>query len=264
MENFNTKASEVSMEETSPVNIVMDNVEAEPVAENTNEASPETEDEIETENYVTLGDKSCYIYFNLQFTGLMRNADLISIGLVDGDGRTFYAEFTDFDLQKCDGWVFTNVIKKLKKPETVLEGNDWTMTGTRTEIRTQLFFWLDRFASENKPVQFVGDVAHLSFTLLLDLIIGDPDVPFTVLPKWISPALLDLNQDLGNMLFRKKPVDVSKEDFDKNYIPNANAFQIDRVDCAKSLMDDTGDYHNALDQAKIIKALHLYIWNEKQ
>ena len=37
------------------------------------------------------------VFFDTEFTGLHRNTTLISIGLVSEDGRTFYAEFNDYD-----------------------------------------------------------------------------------------------------------------------------------------------------------------------
>lgn len=37
------------------------------------------------------------IFFDTEFTGLHKNTTLISIGCVDENGRTFYAELTDYD-----------------------------------------------------------------------------------------------------------------------------------------------------------------------
>lgn len=53
------------------------------------------------------------IFFDCQFTGLHQHTTLISIGLVSECGKTFYAEFTDYDKLQVDDWIRENVIKKL-------------------------------------------------------------------------------------------------------------------------------------------------------
>ena len=37
------------------------------------------------------------IFFDTEFTGLHKNTTLISIGMIAEDGKTFYAEFTDYN-----------------------------------------------------------------------------------------------------------------------------------------------------------------------
>ena len=54
------------------------------------------------------------IFFDTEFTGLNQNTTLISIGLVDENGDTFYAELTDYDETQCDDWIKTNVLGNLK------------------------------------------------------------------------------------------------------------------------------------------------------
>ena len=55
------------------------------------------------------------LYFDTEFTGLRKDADLISIGIVDScEKRMFYAEFTDYDRTKLDGWIKKNVINYIK------------------------------------------------------------------------------------------------------------------------------------------------------
>ena len=55
------------------------------------------------------------IFFDTEFTGLHKDTTLISIGLIDENGRTFYGEFSDYDESKCDDWIRENVIKHLIK-----------------------------------------------------------------------------------------------------------------------------------------------------
>ena len=67
------------------------------------------------------------LYFDTEFTGLRKDTDLISIGIVDPlYNRYFYAEFTDYDRTKVDCWIKENVIDNLlhKKESTKdIDGN---------------------------------------------------------------------------------------------------------------------------------------------
>ena len=49
-----------------------------------------------------------------EFTGLHQNTTLISIGLVSECGKTFYAEFNDYDFNQVDDWLKENVINNLQ------------------------------------------------------------------------------------------------------------------------------------------------------
>lgn len=53
------------------------------------------------------------IFFDCEFTGLHQNTTLISLGLIDETGRTFYAEFGDYDYKQVDNWLLHNVINRL-------------------------------------------------------------------------------------------------------------------------------------------------------
>ena len=53
------------------------------------------------------------IFFDTEFTGLHQNTTLISIGLISECGKTFYAEFTDYDKSQIDDWLQENVINNL-------------------------------------------------------------------------------------------------------------------------------------------------------
>ena len=49
------------------------------------------------------------IYFDTEFTGLYKDTQLISIGLISEDCREFYAEISDINTKKCDDWGKQNV-----------------------------------------------------------------------------------------------------------------------------------------------------------
>jgi hypothetical protein len=54
------------------------------------------------------------IYFDCEFTGLHQHTTLISIGLYDEVGGSFYAEFIDYDRTHVDQWIEDNVITNLQ------------------------------------------------------------------------------------------------------------------------------------------------------
>lgn len=73
------------------------------------------------------------IWFDTEFIEDGRTIDLISIGMVREDGKTFYAESAECDLSRASQWVKENVIPYLRT------------TGTpRTEIAQQII----QFAGE--------------------------------------------------------------------------------------------------------------------
>ena len=54
--------------------------------------------------------KVCKVYFDTEFTGLTKDTDLISIGMVVLNYKTMkwsalYHEFTDYDKSKMNDWV---------------------------------------------------------------------------------------------------------------------------------------------------------------
>ena len=53
------------------------------------------------------------VFFDTEFTGLHQNTTLISIGMVDENGREFYAVADDYDRAQVDDWLQENVIAHL-------------------------------------------------------------------------------------------------------------------------------------------------------
>ena len=58
-------------------------------------------------------DKPTRIYFDMEFTGLHQQTQLISIGLVSNDSTEFYGEFGDIDYDNADAWIRENVVPGL-------------------------------------------------------------------------------------------------------------------------------------------------------
>ena len=209
---------------------------------------------------VTAGDGSCYVYFDTEFTGLKKDTSLISIGLVKSNGDSFYAEFTDYNKENLSDWIKENVIQNLLHPQTVLEGSHWTMEGPTIEIREQLWKWLEPFKKEGKLIQFVSDVSHYDFVLLVELLLGDSNLTALDLPDGISPCCVDLNQDIATSI--QIPNTMNTDEFNKNYVPSYVAFNLNREELLKTIpeFNQLGVKHNSLYDAQVIKAIHQHLW----
>lgn len=179
------------------------------------------------------------IYFDTEFTGLHKNTTLISIGLESDDGLTFYAELNDYDKTQCNKWINENVISKLKYNDKKEYNNDNSFTpelkGDKNFIGTNLLKWIS-FVSRNETVQFVSDVCHYDFMLLIDLTSGTA----LNLPCNFSPSCHDINQDIA------RHYDISEK----------QAFNLSREELINSKEFNktvSVDKHNAMWDALIIK-----------
>ena len=136
------------------------------------------------------------IFFDTEFTGLHKNTSLISIGLIDENGRNFYAEFTDYDKSQCNEWIKKNVIDHLFWNQT----NKFWEGGLTKECewfkiksnKNTILYTLNNWLSVYDNVEFVSDVCHYDMVLLIDLFGTAFD-----LPKNINPACHDINQDIA-------------------------------------------------------------------
>lgn len=110
------------------------------------------------------------IFLEAKFARGNRNNDLISIGAISEDGRTFYAELNDFDTSKVDK-VDEDFINHLvfKKPpqgeqecymvsrwdknptgKDIYEGYDIELRGNLFEVMKELNKWLTQFEDDLK------------------------------------------------------------------------------------------------------------------
>lgn len=176
------------------------------------------------------------IFFDTEFTGLHKNTTLISIGCVDEAGRTFYAEFIDYDRNQCDDWIKNNVIAHMKHVESpagpslyMRHDGSCEVSGTRSMVAQALKNWLDKYDN----VQLVSDVCHYDMVLFIDLFGGAFD-----LPSQITPACHDINQDIARYF----------------HISEKDAFDKCREDIINIPID--GDKHNSLYDAKVIRAIY--------
>lgn len=91
------------------------------------------------------------VFFDTEFTGLHQNTTLISIGLVSECGKTFYAEFVDYDKSQIDNWLHDNVIENClylssNSPAPSCTGlSNYSHVGARNTIKADLIDWLNQF-----------------------------------------------------------------------------------------------------------------------
>ena len=196
------------------------------------------------------------LFFDTEFTGLHKDTTLISIGIVSEDGRRFYAVFDDFDRSQCDDWIIENVIRgsvenTLHIPSSIIDdiGDDgeyrenWFVKGNRRFVSNHLNRWLDCMGKTG-DIQFVSDVCHYDFALLIDLMTNGGTA--LDLPDKISVVCNDINQDIANHFG----------------VTDAEAFDMSREQIMNDLCGSedivTGDKHNSLYDAEVIRA----IWKE--
>ena len=180
------------------------------------------------------------LFFDMEFTGLHKNTTPISIGIVSEDGKTFYAEFTDYDESQCDDWIKENVTSELLHDTEKWYGGiaDRQIHGIKKIISYGLKDWLQQFDG----IQFVSDVCHYDFVLLIDLLTNGGTA--LDLPKNISAVCHDLNMDIARYFGVS---DCEAFDMSREQIMNDLCGKEDIV---------SGDKHNSLYDAEVIRAIY--------
>lgn len=196
------------------------------------------------------------IFFDTEFTGLHKNTTLISIGLIDENGRTFYAEFNDYDKSQCDDWIKENVIKHLKFKEysAYLPGLDFNyksnveVKSNKLTIQTYLEQWLIPY----DEVELVSDVCHYDMVLFIDIWGGAFDIP-----RCINPACHDINQDIARYyeISETEAFDLSREGIIESYNENIKEHWPNKI------IKIEGNKHNSLCDALAIKEIYNIITN---
>jgi hypothetical protein len=139
------------------------------------------------------------LFFDFEFTSLSPDAQPISLGIVSEGcidkteaelissfvfsgsskyhvgSRSFYAEFTDFDINRCDEWVKENVVGKLKFKNALKSNggslddeNNPTILGKIEWVKSHLRNWLSQFS--DYEIQFVCDNGTFDWYWMLQLI----------------------------------------------------------------------------------------------
>ena len=176
------------------------------------------------------------LFLDTEFTGLHQKTTLISLGLVSECGKSFYAEFTDYDKSQIDDWLRANVLANLVLPDIPhgiphgipqgmpLHAAALTIKGNNSVIKNALTEWLSQFDS----VEIWSDCLSYDWVLFNNIFGCAFDIPKNV---YYSPF------DICT-LFKIKGIDpdISRE-----------AFIVNSVE---------GTKHSALYDAKVIKACY--------
>ena len=96
------------------------------------------------------------LFIDLEFTGLHQATTPISLGIISECGRTFYAEFTDYDRTQLNDWLEENIIPNtwvaIHEPITsmgeVVGDSRWAdvhVFGSSDYIKPFLEKWLSQF-----------------------------------------------------------------------------------------------------------------------
>lgn len=188
------------------------------------------------------------VFLDTEFTGLHQNTTLISIGIISEDGRTFYAEFNDYDDSQVDEWLLNNVINHLEfKAPNEGEQEHWTQSrvspdislhtawnlelrDNRKEVASNLREWLTQF----EAVEVWSDCLAYDWVLFNQLFGGAFEIPKNV--YYIPFDICTLFKAAG------ADPDVSREEYARGGSYWFTADQIKK--------------HNALWDAKVIKACY--------
>jgi hypothetical protein len=170
------------------------------------------------------------IFFDTEFTGLQQSAKLISIGLCAEDGKTFYAESTEYQEWELNDWLRDNVVpglrfdKQRSCPKIDLDHH--AMCGTQHEIHEALTKWLEQWSIGEQPnkVEMWSDCLAYDWVLFCQLYGGAMSIPAIV--YYIPFDICTL------MKFKGVDPDINREEF------------VGATDAVK---------HNALWDAKVIR-----------
>ena len=163
------------------------------------------------------------IFFDTEFTGLHQNTTLISIGLISECGKTFYAEFKDYDEDQIDDWLKDNVINNLMFANEIGSGGSALSNfyGTTMYIKSELVKWLEQFGE----VEMWSDCLSYDWVLFCEMFGHAFSVPKNV---YYIPF------DICTLFYAKGiDADISREAFAE--------------------MSEGSQKHNALWDAKVIR-----------
>ena len=187
------------------------------------------------------------LFFDMEFTGLRKDTSVISLGIIDENGRSIYAEYIDYNKEQVDSWIKKNVIDNtmfLKDNDEDLvgafktnnKGKETLIIGDIIRNRKDILEWISLY--KNEDIQFVSDVCHYDMVLLIDILFDHA----MKMPKNICAACHDINQDIA----RYKKISI-KEAFDFSREDLLTSKELEKID---------GEKHNSLYDAKVIRAIY--------
>jgi len=121
-----------------------------------------------------------HIALDCEFTGLHQHSTLISLALCAEDGRSFYAEFTDFDRGQLDDWLRENVLAHCRwvaapapQPFTRTQGGSTDCCADRHAVRAALESWLAQWPA----IEIWADCPAWDWVLFCELFGGARRIP---------------------------------------------------------------------------------------
>lgn len=254
--------------------------------------------------------KEIKLFVDFEFTSLSPDAQLISVGIVcenkafitpvkdetqndiisnfcvgsfrqDFSGHSFYAEFTDFDISRCDDWVRNNVVSKLQNIDTttailngeiilgskdshklIMESITCHLHDKFTNIWFALKWWLSQFS--DYKIQFVVDCGTWDWYWLLQLLaewdlIENKEGFKGSCPTCHKNGVLYYKQGLPKLADNISPVPMDLNDLIafKKGISVSEAFDLNREQLAFGRTElSENEKHNALWDAKVIKTIY--------
>lgn len=135
-------------------------------------------------------------FYDTEFIEDGKTIDLVSIGIVAEDGRTYYAVSTEFNPKKADQWVKDNVLSKLpvRYPSQLDSPNMWEKA-MDWKSREQIKWDIVKFIGEDKPEfwAYYADYDHVALCQLFGRMI---DLPNTY--PYYTKDIKQLCDSLGN------------------------------------------------------------------
>jgi len=191
------------------------------------------------------------IFYDSEFTGLTQSTTLISIALTTEDGRSFYAEFTDFDKTQVDDFISQSVLANTQwlvdwqsvspeviEPKVNYADGAFSCVGPTQFVRDQLLQWIEPLGE----IQVWADHVSYDWVLFCELFGGALALPSSIyyipmdLCTWMSS--LGHNPDCDRVEFAKDFLNKTSGDINQAH----NALFDARVSlaCYQRLMSGVG------------------------
>lgn len=181
------------------------------------------------------------VFLDTEFTGLVKDTELISLGLYINEDNYFYAEFNDWDKSKSFEWLEKTVISKLEfqLQDNVLNkiGNCWKAKANKQEVASELRNWLSQY----EVIELWADVLAYDWVLFCDLFGGAFGIPENI---FYTPF------DIAT-LFRMKGLLTPKG----KYEGDVSRYEFARVDNALQ--------HHALEDARVESLCYQKLMNHE-
>lgn len=121
------------------------------------------------------------VFLDTEFTSLNQHAQLISLALVDEEGREFYAEFDDYDTLKLSKFQYENVIvnlfyQNMKGPIKEVKESCTLIKGSTETIVSELKSWLKSY----EIIEIWADVLAYDWVLFCELFGGALAIPHNI------------------------------------------------------------------------------------